>query len=678
MKLKSISIMNFRQFWNEVNINFSTDPNRNVTVVHGANGAGKTSLLNAFKWCFYGKTDFDTKTDNILNETAIQVSEVGQEIELKVTVVFEEMGCLYEVSRTARYLKRKGMEVENLELTEFVIMKIDESGSAMRIEAPKSEINRVLPETLQPYFFFNGERIEKLAGVNESEQIKEAIKKLMGLKQVERAQRHLEKASKIYRAEAAKQQTPQSQGLVEKIECLENELDEKTKLRDREQKSLKLVENNIDEVDKKLDACKEIKFMQMRRKELDSLNKQIEQDLNKVMQERKSLLENHRAVLLAKPIIDKCQNLVDDNRKKGVLPYKVRAPFIDDLLSNCTCICGRHIDEESRRALEEAKKKAGDDDLDSAYMAVSSFLASYESNVKQYSDSAKYLTQRHRDLSSRRDSNSLELSEISVQLQNSEDQKVAELESHRKDLEKIKTTHLVNIGKVNADMPVLSKKLEELKKQWEKSHKKEQNYSLTLKRLESTNNIHRALEELNVFFTEKVRADLSQRVSDTFDSIIRKNMRAYIDEDFLLRVEKKSLEGAYDAKEQSTGEKQVTSLSFISSIISLAKEKHTSGSKFFKGGLYPLVMDSPFGALDDDYRFKVAENVSQLADQVVIFVSNSQWNGNVKLASEEKVGNCFKLVHYTNSLAAKKVEHSEFLRYTSEPGEFSAIEEVQL
>jgi DNA sulfur modification protein DndD len=165
-------------------------------------------------------------------------------------------------------------------------------------------------------------------------------------------------------------------------------------------------------------------------------------------------------------------------------------------------------------------------------------------------------------------------------------------------------------------------------------------------------------------------------VDETFSQIIRKNVRAYIDEDFQLKIEKQSKHGDIEAKEQSTGEKQVTSLSFISSIISLAKEKHEQGGKFFKGGLYPLVMDSPFGALDDDYRFKVAERVSNLADQVIIFVSNSQWNGNVKSACADRVGHSYRLIHHATTDVAQNIENNEYLRYSSDGFEFSTLEET--
>ena len=50
MLLRSIELHNFRQFINE-KIDFSTDPDQNVTLVIGDNGTGKTTFAQAFTWC---------------------------------------------------------------------------------------------------------------------------------------------------------------------------------------------------------------------------------------------------------------------------------------------------------------------------------------------------------------------------------------------------------------------------------------------------------------------------------------------------------------------------------------------------------------------------------------------------------------------------------------------------
>ena len=46
-------------------LSFSTDDHSHVTVIHGANGAGKTSLFVAFDWCLYGGEHVRKKFGNI-------------------------------------------------------------------------------------------------------------------------------------------------------------------------------------------------------------------------------------------------------------------------------------------------------------------------------------------------------------------------------------------------------------------------------------------------------------------------------------------------------------------------------------------------------------------------------------------------------------------------------------
>ena len=61
MLLESISLLNFRQFKNET-VNFAKgDDGKNVTIILGENGTGKTTFAQAFFWCMYGDTVFSDK-----------------------------------------------------------------------------------------------------------------------------------------------------------------------------------------------------------------------------------------------------------------------------------------------------------------------------------------------------------------------------------------------------------------------------------------------------------------------------------------------------------------------------------------------------------------------------------------------------------------------------------------
>ena len=69
MIIKSIIMQNFRQYKNENKIEFSVDPDKNVTIVLGVNTSGKTTIVQAFNWCLYETTTFKSR-DMLLRNSA--------------------------------------------------------------------------------------------------------------------------------------------------------------------------------------------------------------------------------------------------------------------------------------------------------------------------------------------------------------------------------------------------------------------------------------------------------------------------------------------------------------------------------------------------------------------------------------------------------------------------------
>ena len=61
MLIKKLILHNFRQYIGTQEIEFSTDSERNVTVLIGVNTSGKTTLVRAFEWILYNKNEFDDK-----------------------------------------------------------------------------------------------------------------------------------------------------------------------------------------------------------------------------------------------------------------------------------------------------------------------------------------------------------------------------------------------------------------------------------------------------------------------------------------------------------------------------------------------------------------------------------------------------------------------------------------
>ena len=81
-------------------------------------------------------------------------------------------------------------------------------------------MNQILPENLHPFFFFNGERIEKLAAVSQSHKVQEAIKNLMGLEIMQRASDHLQTRVRKYFNDKTRQSATEE---IKKIIDAENQ-----------------------------------------------------------------------------------------------------------------------------------------------------------------------------------------------------------------------------------------------------------------------------------------------------------------------------------------------------------------------------------------------------------------------------------------------------------------------
>ena len=171
MKLKRIVLTDFRCFYDEQVIDFSFDTDKNVTLIHAENGVGKTTLLNALIWCFYGDTTarFEMKED-IVNHQARKEGRYVATIEVE----FEHEGQDYTANRA--FDARNPHSDSQLKVSELTF------GDAIpkTIDAPSLFINSVLPKDMAGHFLFDGEHAERISGEANKQEIHRAIKDILG------------------------------------------------------------------------------------------------------------------------------------------------------------------------------------------------------------------------------------------------------------------------------------------------------------------------------------------------------------------------------------------------------------------------------------------------------------------------------------------------------------------
>lgn len=194
MLLKKLTLTNFRPFKGEHEIEFSTDIEKNVTLVMAENGAGKTTLAQAFQWALYSKTE-GFKNKSVLNSVVEKEMMCGSEAKVIAKLELEHNDVDYTIIRQQIYKKDVNEIVKADNPTLEIYTRKDDGQTIINNPLKNiSTISNILPESLSKYFFFDGERIEKMAGeVNsgKSEEFKNAVQNILGLTALTKAIEHL-------------------------------------------------------------------------------------------------------------------------------------------------------------------------------------------------------------------------------------------------------------------------------------------------------------------------------------------------------------------------------------------------------------------------------------------------------------------------------------------------------
>ena len=179
MKLDKVTIKNYRQY-RDVEIEFDTNPNKNFTIVKGNNGTGKTTLLNAFTWCLYGKEIHSYSGHDsgmtICNNKAVTLAETGDRITVSVEIQFlDEENRPYIFERSLDFYKNgEGQVRQTNNKTTFKVTKPHKNDVTVKYD-DEYTVKRLIPKSIQEYFFFDGARLGDYFQVNSTQSIKDAV-----------------------------------------------------------------------------------------------------------------------------------------------------------------------------------------------------------------------------------------------------------------------------------------------------------------------------------------------------------------------------------------------------------------------------------------------------------------------------------------------------------------------
>jgi DNA sulfur modification protein DndD len=300
MKISKIILNNFRQYYGNVAIDLDTNSNKNIVIVGGKNGYGKTNFLLSIVWCLYGEKimqideSFKREIQKETNYQKFLKQSLNWDSQKEANDVFSVEVSIYEIDLPDRL---KGAHNSVIIRREFITDKMeenlfirDEEGKEIFIDN-EDKINFIndylIPLEAAKFVFFDAEKIAswaELSTKDEGSVLNDALGKLLGLDIYENLKEDLQTYANNLRKEGAntniKEQIINAEKAIELNKDKIEEIDLKSALNENEIKSLK-------------DKIKDYQAFlnQNSKKETTSLNREdIYNDIS-LLQEKKEELE---------------------------------------------------------------------------------------------------------------------------------------------------------------------------------------------------------------------------------------------------------------------------------------------------------------------------------------------------------------------------------------------------
>lgn len=161
---------------------------RNITLVGGLNGRGKTTLHDAILLCLYGKLALTYIQEKARSYDRFLLEHINKEATNDVTYIAITLNLEDgTVLRVKRSWQKKGSKAETK-------IDVEKNGSLDKYlgESWSYYVEEILPFGIARFFFFNNEKITQLADDTSFEQIKGSIRSALGILTIEKAIEHVD------------------------------------------------------------------------------------------------------------------------------------------------------------------------------------------------------------------------------------------------------------------------------------------------------------------------------------------------------------------------------------------------------------------------------------------------------------------------------------------------------
>jgi DNA sulfur modification protein DndD len=685
MKLTSIKLCNFRSFYGRTpEIILAGGYTRNTTIIHGNNGTGKTSLLNGFTWVLYEKFSAAfASNEQLVNKRAIAEAQQGQVVECWVEVAWEHEGKRYRVKRECRVYKT-GIDIDAGKTKLYMQVSGDDGKWYFPSQQPEDVINQILPGSLHQYFFFDGERIEHIVRSDKKAEIAEATKMLLGVEVINRSIKHLGEAKKSLENELKAFGDSEIKKLLRQQEKLEREIERINKRQTEVKQELEYQQTFKKETSNRLRELSATKELQERRQELENLKKSHQDNFRQTRETLKKLISTRGYTVLLSENTTQFRSIIDDFKRRGDLTAGISREFVNNLLESNCCICGAKLTDgsHSHENVKSWLEKAGSSAVEETAIRTLAQVDEIDKQALAFWEEVDREQTRISQLRQNISQIEVELDNIQEKLRKDPSEEIRSLQKRLDEIEEKIRELTLEQGANQQQITNLKTEIEGLNKQIAKHKLNEQRQGLAQRRIAATQDAIERLNEVKSRQENHFRLQLEKRVQEIFSEISVTPYIPKINEKYELTLIENTA-GIEMPVAASTGENQILSLSFIGSIIDRVRE--WSEKKILMmpdSNTFPIVMDSPFGSLDENNRRQIAKIIPRLANQLIVLVTKTQWRGEVEEEIADRIGKEYVLTYYSSKPDCEhdyiELDGENYPLVRQSPNEFDYTEIIQV
>jgi DNA sulfur modification protein DndD len=368
--IHKIEINNCGGFRGSHELEFSTDTEKNITVIQAESGRGKSTAFQLIYWCLYGeffKPQSNTTLDDegLINLPSLNELQLGKKVTGSVSLtVNDENGELYVLTRSATATKlrdengKKWDKLNNSRINSGIqivsdckLRLKDEKEGGMITERDESlinaEIRSYLPKELSDFVLFDGENLMKFQNSDDSKEIiMDGIQKLSGLPVVDSLiESTVYTNQEIKKLVARKTGGADGEALARALQDVHDDIAKQEKIKETNKGLLaenRMRYNELQEILSKTKAGKDVKS-KIEKKDTDIKN--LKKIQNKISDEIKQFLFKNIPYLLIRNTLLESQKDFGRLEELQKIPPSITSEGIDKLRNALKCVCGRDFEE---------------------------------------------------------------------------------------------------------------------------------------------------------------------------------------------------------------------------------------------------------------------------------------------------------------------------------------------